>query len=172
MGVEEAAAGVSTTLALAMAAPEGSVTCPRKEPEAVAWSAARRGELSSAIRRASRTTAAEQNEYETRILPNFHPIFHSVTRDLRYESSDACIRLCDENEDYGPPASPEGALKLQGVSTGGAAGAGRGLQNRLHAAEQRNRSAHTSCALGRKNYHRVAFVQISQRRAGRRLSIC
>jgi hypothetical protein len=34
MGVEEIAAGVMMTLALAMAAPEGSVTCPRKVPEA------------------------------------------------------------------------------------------------------------------------------------------
>src|SRR5216683_2933035 len=34
MGVEEAPAGTSTTFAFAMAAPEGSVTCPRKTPEA------------------------------------------------------------------------------------------------------------------------------------------
>jgi hypothetical protein len=35
MGVEEAAAGVRTTLALAIAAPDGSTTCPRKMPEVV-----------------------------------------------------------------------------------------------------------------------------------------
>jgi hypothetical protein len=34
MGVEEMAAGVITTLALAMAAPEGSATWPRKVPVA------------------------------------------------------------------------------------------------------------------------------------------
>jgi hypothetical protein len=33
MGAEETAAGVRTTFAFAMAAPEGSVTCPRKAPE-------------------------------------------------------------------------------------------------------------------------------------------
>jgi hypothetical protein len=34
MGVDEVAAGVMITSALAIAAPEGSVTCPRKVPEA------------------------------------------------------------------------------------------------------------------------------------------
>jgi hypothetical protein len=34
MGWEEAAAGVRATLAFAIAAPEGSVTCPRNAPEA------------------------------------------------------------------------------------------------------------------------------------------
>jgi hypothetical protein len=34
MGVESAAAGVSTTLALEIAAPEGSFTCPCKLPDA------------------------------------------------------------------------------------------------------------------------------------------
>src|ERR1700686_1953216 len=33
IGVAEAPAGTSTTLGFAIAAPEGSVTCPRKDPE-------------------------------------------------------------------------------------------------------------------------------------------
>jgi hypothetical protein len=33
MGLEEAAAGVRVTFAFAIAAPEGSVTCPRNAPE-------------------------------------------------------------------------------------------------------------------------------------------
>jgi hypothetical protein len=35
IGVEAAAAGVSTTLAFAIAAPEGSLICPRNAPVAV-----------------------------------------------------------------------------------------------------------------------------------------
>jgi hypothetical protein len=73
MGVEEVAAGVMMTLALAMAAPEGSVTCPRKVPEP-GWDAAVCDTASVAHNCNDKRISAKQRQVRT-----FIPLFHSTT---------------------------------------------------------------------------------------------
>src|SRR5271155_4666604 len=88
MGEEEMAAGVMTTLALAMAAPEGSVTWPRKVPVAGGVAACDAG---AAAVWDTATVAHTSNDNDKEIsakqkhVRNFIPSFHS-TKSLRYES--------------------------------------------------------------------------------------
>ena len=63
-----------------------------------------------------------------------------------------------------PQRRRRGAAKAPGRKhLAGGAGAGRGLQNRFDAADQRDRGPYArGCTLGRENDHRIAFMQISQ----------
>jgi hypothetical protein len=70
IGFEGAPAGTSTTLAFAIAAPEGSVTCPRKEPTAVkpagVWDTA------SVADNSNEEQNSGKQKYFRRIIPSFH----------------------------------------------------------------------------------------------------
>jgi hypothetical protein len=73
MGVEEVAAGVMMTLAFAIAAPEGSVTCPRKVPDP-GWDVAVCATASVAHNCNDKRISAKQRQ-----LRPFIPLFHSTT---------------------------------------------------------------------------------------------
>jgi hypothetical protein len=87
-GEEEMAAGVMTTLASAMAAPEGSVTWPRKVPVADGVAAACGGAAAvwaAAAGAHSRNDNDKEISAKQKHVRNFIPSFHS-TKSLRYES--------------------------------------------------------------------------------------
>src|ERR1700724_458176 len=138
------------TLAPEIAAPEGSVTWPRRTPEAV-WA-------DNALMNSKNMNANKRRDLFTFI-----------------ESSDS-LRQC---ESIHTPREQvfRGALAqlLTCIPTGSApqtpgcqhhclTGIGSGLQDRLHATEERDCGAAAARgALRRDNQHRIAFVEVGKR---------
>ena len=155
------AAGVTMTVAFAMAAPDGSVTCPRRVPEVartVAVGPAAVCDTASvahnvAHNKARTIGANTRDTYELHSTIPFHDII------LRYKFG----VTADRKTKLRTPSVAGGATQVPGRKHHGLAGVGRCLQNGLDAADQLDRSAYASSTLGRDQNHGITFVQVGER---------